>query len=336
MSIDGDAIRALAIDEGGENVETAESQAAEPVEPAADETTTDEPQEGETAPTDDETATEGEGEGDGGENGEAETFRQLMARRGHALEQYKSDDALADGISEFLHAYGRKNEDAVVGRKLKERLSDAGIESLLTGGKESITSPKELPDAPGTFEEYELLMDALRPDSGASEAAQQRALKAARAFSEQNFGVVTGEKARAEEMAALKKEVESLKTGISDTTETTKTEAWLAQHSKELFADKGGHTLVGKKVDELMRSDPDLQALAEARGKIPAWNIALKIAKNEQPQPRPTRKSSRQSQHQPSTSAAGDEMRNAPERVAKMMEEGVSDVDILKSLQVTE
>ena len=235
--------------------------------------------------------------------------------------KYANDQEAARAVASLVELRGRADDDARLGRRVREAYGDRGAEDLLS--RQRSTSPQEETVLPRSFEEYELLLESLGPNSSASDEAKRRSAQAYRNFAKRMFDVVSSPEralSGSEAFKALAQRVATLESGVTQATQIGAVRAWVQQHTAEFFDDKGEYTPLGKKTEAVYYDDPVCQTMPEGAAR---WEAALRFAKGAMPTPRPTKKVPREAEHKPPPAGAAVGPDTVAERFRQMRQQGI-------------
>ena len=295
---------------GATDPPAAEETATEEALPDADDTT---PEGDEPPETEDEPVAETEGVDESPEPEETDTDPQGFTkwydqRYGRSYSgQFKTDQEFVDALFEKDKLVGQRNEDAQKLKQLRDRIGEERLESLLVNEPAKPADSKPAPDAnmPRSVDEYLLLQDAAgRPDATPAtrdkyNAAQKALLKRfiAPDAPQQDAESISAqiEKVVAERMEKYTQTADERQ--AEDRTKAAESH-WIQENIAKLYVDgdpQRGLTPLGTRVDEIIRTDPDLR---ETKSKLAQWRLSLKMAIAERPAPKQPRTPSQKARRQ--------------------------------------
>ena len=183
---------------------------------------------------------------------------------------------------------GRKDEDAAKFKALRERLGDDGLQRLL--------EPQSAGDNGKDFRFTKEQVEGWRAQIEAGSATQEvqdSYRRAHAAMTDAMVRLTTDRDSLLKEaiepyLKEMKEIRETVQQTVSQTQRQTAVQSFFGQHNAELFVGgdpNGDLTPLGKKMEKLYVSDPDIKRLGD--GSIERYRMAYRLATASQPKPSP-------------------------------------------------
>jgi hypothetical protein len=229
--------------------------------------------------------------------------------------RYADDTALLQAIPHLARKIGERDDDAAWAKRFTPE-QRSRIEALLVQQPAAPAQPTQQDPEPPYQEGWEDLVRSANPPRDIVEKLNthrawltRQILRQARNPQETVEKVV--QKLLDERLKGIEEKTGQLTQSVAERERASRIQAWQAQHAGELYTEKGEFTAIGREADKLLKTDPDLMALAEVN-EIAAYNNAVKIAKATVPAPKGTKPVPKAAIREPAI-ASGEMQNKSPE-----------------------
>lgn len=187
-------------------------------------------------------------------------------------------------------------------------------------------------ELPASFDHLVAILQAaesLRP----GDPGYERALKLQQAYLRKQYEAVREATKIKSELSELKKQYNELLRNLATTGQEQELSAWLQSHAKEFYVtgEDGSveYTPLAREVAAVYQNDPDCASMPEG---LARYRVAYRLAKAKLPRPKGALDASPHAMHKPGLGRGGKKPRI--EDIGKLMEQGMSDAEILRQFAV--
>lgn len=231
--------------------------------------------------------------------------------------KYPDDTALLQAIPHLARKIGERDEDASWAKKFTPE-QRAKIENLLTQQQPAAPPTSDDPEPPYQEGWEDIIRAGNPPKDIVDKLNTHRAwlgrqiLKQVRNPSAAVEKIV--EKIVADRLKTIEERTGELTQSIAERERQARVQSFVQQHTGDLYNERGEFTPLGKEADRLLRTDPNLVALAEVN-EIAAYNNAVIMARAKVPAPKGTKPVPAAAIREPAIST-GEAQTKTPEEIA--------------------